>query len=33
MGTKTSLTIVERAVIAVPGFEQVFKKLDHQVKP
>ena len=32
MRTKTSLTIVERAIIAVPGFEQVFKKLDRQVE-
>ena len=31
MRQKTGLTIVERAVIAVPGFEQVFKKLDQQV--
>lgn len=31
MRKKTGLTIVERAIIAVPGFEQVFKKLDQQV--
>ena len=31
MRQKTSLTIVERAIIAVPGFEQVLKKLDQQV--
>ena len=32
MRTKTSLTIVERAIIAVPEFEEVFKKLDLQVE-
>ena len=32
MRTKTSLTIVERTIIAVPGFEQVFKKLNQQVE-
>jgi len=31
MRRKTGLTIVERAVIAVPGFEQVVKKLEQQV--
>lgn len=31
MRTKTSLTIVERAVIAVPGFENVARKLEQQV--
>lgn len=31
MRQKKGLTIVERAIIAVPGFEQVFKKLDQQV--
>jgi len=31
MRQKTGLTIVERAIIAVPGFELVFKKLDQQV--
>ena len=32
MRKKTSLTIVERAVIAVSGFEEVFKKLNQQVE-
>jgi site-specific recombinase XerD len=32
MRKKTSLTIVERAVIAVQGFEEVVKKLDQQVE-
>lgn len=31
MRQKTGLTIVERTIIAVPGFEQVLKKLDQQV--
>jgi len=31
MRTKTSLTIVERAIIAVPGFENVAAKLEQQV--
>lgn len=31
MRQKTGLTTVNRAIIAVPGFEQVFKKLDQQV--
>lgn len=31
MRQKTSLTIVERAIIAVSGFDQVFKKMDQQV--
>jgi len=31
MRQKTGLTIVEWAIIAVPGFELVFKKLDQQV--
>ncbi len=31
MGKKTGLTIVERATIAVPGFETVAKKLEMQV--
>lgn len=31
MRQKKGLTIVERAIIAVPGFEQVLKKLDQQV--
>ena len=31
MRKKTSLTIVERATIAVPGFDLVIKKLDQQV--
>ena len=31
MRKKTSLTIVERAAIAVPGFEEVTKKLESQV--
>ena len=31
MRQKTGLTIVEQAIIAVPGFEQVLKKLDQQV--
>lgn len=31
MTRKKSLTIVERAIIAVPGFEEVVKKLDQQV--
>lgn len=31
MKQKKGLTIVERAIIAVHGFEQVFKKLDQQV--
>ena len=31
MKKKTGLTIVERAIIAVPGFEGVVKKLDQQV--
>ena len=32
MRKKTSLTIVERAIIAVPGFEEVSKKLGQQVE-
>lgn len=32
MRKKTGLTIVERAIIAVPGFESVFKKLEQQVE-
>ena len=32
MRKKTSLTIVERAIIAVPGFEGVAKKLGQQVE-
>jgi len=32
MRQKTSLTIVERAIIDVPGFDLVFKKLDQQVE-
>ena len=31
MKKKTGLTIVERAIIAVPGFEGVVKKLEQQV--
>ncbi len=31
MRKKTSLTIVEQAIVAVPGFEKVFKKLEQQV--
>jgi len=31
MRQKKGLTIVEQAIIAVPGFDQVFKKLDQQV--
>ena len=31
MRKKTSFTIVERAIIAVPGFEKVAKKLSQQV--
>lgn len=31
MRKKVSLTVVERAIIAVPGFEKVFKKLEQQV--
>lgn len=31
MRKKTGLTIVERAIIAVPGFEMVLKKLEQQV--
>ena len=31
MRKKTGLTIVERATIAVPGFEAVTKKLETQV--
>lgn len=31
MRKKISLTVVERAIIAVPGFEKVFKKLEQQV--
>ena len=31
MRKKTSLSIVERAIIAVPGFDQVVKKLEQQV--
>lgn len=32
MRTKTSLTIIERAIIGVEGFDQVYKKMDHQVE-
>jgi integrase/recombinase XerD len=32
MKTKTSLTIVERAIIGVEGFDQVYKKMDQQVE-
>jgi|GEM_PF-5567574 len=31
MRQKTSPTIVERAIISVPGFDLVFKRLDQQV--
>lgn len=31
MRKKTSLTVVERAIVAVPGFEMVLKKLEQQV--
>ncbi len=31
MRKKTGLTIVERAIIAVPDFEMVLKKLEQQV--
>lgn len=31
MRKKVSLTVVERAIIAVPGFEKVYKKLEQQV--
>jgi len=31
MRQKTSLTIVEQAIISVPGFDLVFKRLDQQV--
>ncbi len=31
MRKKTSLTIVERAIVEVPGFEMVLKKLTQQV--
>jgi len=31
MRQKKGLSIVEQAIISVPGFEQVYKKLDQQV--
>ena len=31
MRKKMSLTVVERAIVAVPGFEMVLKKLEQQV--